>query len=452
MRRIRDLPRPQARTTSALYAVVVGLAAAAAAMAVRGLLGLIAPHVEARFSVLFPATLLATLAAGAGSGWIAAIAGLAASELLFGKTPLLDLNNVLSVATAAGCLAVLPWLAGRYRRLILHRAEEREELVRRQFQLFERSHGFMCVLAGPELTYEVANPAYLQMVGQQHVIGRTLQDVLPDVEPEYLEVFASVRRTGQAFVGRDLPYRFRGGDQRTIYVDVVAEPVFAEDGSVEAVFIEGYDITDKVETEERLKLVAREVDHRANNLLAVIQSIVRLSRGRSVEELQRNLIGRIDALARAHQLLASARWRGADLRRLVEEELLPYTLDEPGRARLHGPPMALTPDEAQALAMGVHELATNAAKHGALSTPTGRIEVAWQRTPDGARRIRWQEVGGPPVPPPARKSFGVTVLELTLRGVGGRTQLHWRPGGLVCEFELPPERPDGDAQPRASAA
>jgi len=448
MRGNRESVRSQTRIAPALCAIVVGLAAAGAAMAMRGLLGLAAPGVEARFTVLFPATLLATLAAGPGSGWIAAIAGLAGSEYLFGKAPLLDLRNALSVGAAACALALLPWLAGRYRQMILSRGREREDQVRRQFELLERSHGFMCVLAGPELRHEFANPAYLRLVGQNDVIGKTLSDVLPHLYPEYAEVLASVLRSGQPFVGRGVPHRSKVRAGQTIYIDVVAEPMFAEDGSVEAVFVDGYDITDKVEADERLKLIAREVDHRANNLLALIQSIVRLSRGRSVEELQRNLVGRVDALARAHQLLASARWRGADLRRLIEEELLPYTLGEAARARLDGPDIALSASEAQALAMGIHELATNAAKHGALSAPAGRVMVAWERDGGGARRVRWQEDGGPEVTPPARKSFGTSLLELTLRGVGGRTQLTWRPEGVICEFELPPEQPAEQTEPQ----
>jgi two-component sensor histidine kinase len=202
-----------------------------------------------------------------------------------------------------------------------------------------------------------------------------------------------------------------------------------------------------VETEQRLKLVAQEVDHRANNLLAVIQSIVALSRGDSAETLRRNILGRINALGRTHQLLSQGRWRGAELKRLVEEELLPYTLGDAGRMRLSGPAMDLTPGEAQALAMGFHELATNAAKYGALSTPGGRVEVTWSRDTGGARRIRWQEDGGPLVEEPAHRGLGMSVLERTLQGaIGGRTQLLWRPEGLVCEFGLPSERPEDDPE------
>src|SRR5262249_45255117 len=162
-------------------------------------------------------------------------------------------------------------------------------------------------------------------------------------------------RTGKEFVGRGMRgVGCKDGVKRTLYHDLVAQPLLAEDGFVEGVFVEGYDVTDKVEAEGRLKLVVQEVDHRANNLLAVVQSIVRCSKADTAQELRRNLIGRIDALARAHQLVSAARWQRGDLRRLIAEELAPYTLGEPGRSCLEGPPMDLSAAEAQALAMGLH--------------------------------------------------------------------------------------------------
>jgi PAS domain S-box-containing protein len=330
----------------------------------------------------------------------------------------------------------------------LVKSSDREELIKIQFQLYERSHSFMLVLSGPELRFEFANPTFLRLVGEQDVVGRRFVDVFPDIDPEYLHLLALIRQTKKVDVLRSARHVLnKDGLQRTFYIDLVSQPLIAEDGSVEAVFIEGYDVTAKVETEQRLKLVAQEVDHRANNLLAVIQSIVALSRGDSAETLRRNILGRINALGRTHQLLSQGRWRGAELKRLVEEELLPYTLGDAARMRLSGPAMDLTPGEAQALAMGLHELATNAAKYGALSTPDGRVEVTWSRDTGGARRIRWQEDGGPLVEQPSHKGLGMSVLERTLQGaIGGRTQLLWRPEGLVCEFGLPPERPEDEPE------
>lgn len=318
-----------------------------------------------------------------------------------------------------------------------------EELMRMQLQLFERSHGFLFVLSGPELRFTFANPAYLRLIGEEEVIGRRLLDVMPDIEPEYLDIIAGIRRTGEVFVGRGLSrILHKDGVRRTLYLDVVGQPILGEDGSVEAVFCESYDVTDKVDAEARLKLLLQEVDHRANNLLAVAQSIVNLTKANSVEELRRCVLGRIGALARAHQLLSDSRWRGADLETLVEVEIRPYTLGDGARAHVQGPCMSLSSAEAEAISIAIHELATNSAKYGAFSAPTGWVEVVWTIDGLGARHIRWQEDGGPPVVKPDRKGFGTIVLERALAALpGGRTRLFWRPEGLVCEFDLPPKAP-----------
>src|SRR5262249_27883207 len=153
--------------------------------------------------------------------------------------------------------------------------------------------------------------------------------------------------------------------------------------------------------------------------------------GESAENLRANILGRIGALGRAHQLLSRTRWRGAHLQRLGEEELAPYTLGEPDRVRLHGPALNLSPAAAQAVAMAIHELATNAVKYGALGAAGGRIRVSWERDAGGVRRIRWQEDGGPSVAAPARRGFGTRMLERSLAGVSGRTRVQWRAAGLI---------------------
>ena len=198
------------------------------------------------------------------------------------------------------------------------------------------------------------------------------------------------------------------------------------------------DITERKASEERQALLAREVDHRANNLMAVVQGAVRLSQAPTVAELKQVLVGRITALARAHQLLADGRWTGADLRRLVEEELHAFATPGDGRIAIEGPPLALSPALAQAVAMAIHELTTNAVKHGALSAHGGSVEVAWTEPSEAAASvITWRERGGPPVVKPMRRGLGTTLLERALRGtVGGRTELDWDPAGLVCRLWL----------------
>ena len=158
--------------------------------------------------------------------------------------------------------------------------------------------------------------------------------------------------------------------------------------------------------------------------------------------------GRVAALARAHTLLAKGRWSGADLRIVIQGELAPILgpeADQGLRIALHGPSLRLTPGAVQALSMAMHELATNAAKHGALSVPTGRIEIGWDvvaATGGDMLRIRWAEAGGPVVPAgSARRGFGSSLIEATVvRQLGGRVTASLRPEGLLWEAAIPLRR------------
>lgn len=196
------------------------------------------------------------------------------------------------------------------------------------------------------------------------------------------------------------------------------------------------DLTERKAAEDRLHLLAREVDHRANNLLAAVQSVVNLTRAEDVPSFRKRIGGRIRALANAHRLLAESRWTGAALAQVVAEELEPY---REGDVRIEGPDARLAPPVAQALAIALHELATNAAKYGSLSTPNGRTLVTWG-APDEKRLIHmtWQERGGPPPSAPPRTGFGMTLLQRAFAGQpGGGVGLDWRPEGLFCRLSFP---------------
>ncbi len=210
------------------------------------------------------------------------------------------------------------------------------------------------------------------------------------------------------------------------------------------------DIRERKQAEEKQALLAREVDHRAKNALAVVQAAIRLTRAEDVPGYVRALEGRIAALARAQTLLAQDRWAGADLREILRGELAPFLGGGRQRVALIGPPMVLPPGAAQPLAMTVHELATNAVKHGALSAEGGRLTVSWFQEGQGAERslkLRWTETGGPPVRgEPARRGFGSRMLDATIRRqLGGMVRLAWEAEGLACEIELPLARVPGAA-------
>ncbi|NEX94196.1 PAS domain-containing protein [Caulobacter sp. 17J65-9] len=188
--------------------------------------------------------------------------------------------------------------------------------------------------------------------------------------------------------------------------------------------------------EQTRELLIREVDHRAKNVLAVAQSIVKLTRADDIAAYVASVSGRIGALARAHTLLAREGWSGGGVRAVVDDEL--RALAKPGQYTLSGPDVTLDPGAVQALGMIVHELATNAVKYGALSRAGGCVRLNWARTTGGGLALDWTEAGGPPVAAPKQPGFGSTLLnELAARQLGGRLDLHWRREGLAARLELP---------------
>jgi two-component sensor histidine kinase len=187
---------------------------------------------------------------------------------------------------------------------------------------------------------------------------------------------------------------------------------------------------------EHKELLAREVDHRARNALAVVQSIVRLTQCNDKDSYVEAVDGRIRALAKAHDLLSESRWQGADIARLVAEETAPYSR-EPGQISIDGPSILLQADKAQSIALVLHELATNAAKYGALSMPDGRLTVDWQLGADGLT-INWSETGGPRVQAPEKSGFGSRIIDTVLRRQhGGTVDFDWQESGLACRILIP---------------
>jgi two-component sensor histidine kinase/PAS domain-containing protein len=229
--------------------------------------------------------------------------------------------------------------------------------------------------------------------------------------------------------------------QETIWIIVRARLVPSEGGPGARLIGVAYDVTERKQAEAHSQMLAHEVEHRAKNALAVVAGLLRVTTADSHEEYVEVLEARVQALAGTMALLGRHRWKGASVGELLQHELEPFGMGEGAGASpvtLEGPKVMVGPEVAQPLSMALHELATNAAKYGALSSAAGRLHVSW--TIRGrAVEMRWRETGGPPLDgPPARTSFGSQIITHSFQGtLGGTIVRHWNPDGLACDIHFP---------------
>jgi PAS domain S-box-containing protein len=239
-------------------------------------------------------------------------------------------------------------------------------------------------------------------------------------------------------------FRFKHPDGREIWLEEIAKAEF--DGLGHLIRLKGLtlDVTARRQSEDQQSQLIAELDHRVKNLLARVAVIAKDMRQRSgsFDEYIQALDRRIQSMADAHALLSRNRWGGADLAELVRRQLAPFATDV--NAMIDGPNVTLAVATAQTLAMVLHELVTNAAKYGALSTPHGRVEVSWSRRPsDDADRlsIEWHEIGGPAVAVSPDCRYGVSVIrDLIPRELGGSVDLAFASRGVRCKIEVPLEQ------------
>ncbi|MFC1456492.1 PAS domain S-box protein [Microvirga arabica] len=207
------------------------------------------------------------------------------------------------------------------------------------------------------------------------------------------------------------------------------------------------DITERKRWEEHQRLLINELNHRVKNTLATVQSVTSqtLRNSRTMEEAQKGVEQRLIALSRAHNILTRENWEGASLTDIVMGAVVPYRHEGENRFQVSGKDVRLFPQMALALAMALHELATNAVKYGALSNETGEVRITWTVNPgaDGPHlHLVWAERGGPPVVAPTRRGFGTRLIERSLaQELQGKVQLAFEPAGLVCTLDAPVQRP-----------
>jgi PAS domain S-box-containing protein len=239
----------------------------------------------------------------------------------------------------------------------------------------------------------------------------------------------------------DLEIRSANDERATI--DLQFSPIFDEHRNVVEIVPSAVDISDRVKSEQQREMLVNELSHRVKNSLATVQTIAShtLRDATDLESFRTAFVGRLMAISKCHDLLVDATRRTADLSQLVRDQVLPYARAGAGsQVSVSGPPLVLGPEASHTFGLILHELATNAAKYGALSNEDGHLSIKWKRgsSPDGAEiMVTWEETGGPPVSPPERRGFGSVLIEQSLAySLGGKAEIEYRPEGLLARFRF----------------
>ena len=274
-----------------------------------------------------------------------------------------------------------------------------------------------------------------------------LEAAHPDDRQSVHHTFLAATAKREAF---RLEYRLRRNDGEYRWAINAAAPRFSETGEFLGHIGSVIDITERKQAEETQQLLVRELNHRVKNTLASVQAIVQhtLRKTKDPAEFVDSFAGRIQSLARVHSLLTASSWQDADLRDLINDQLLQGSIDET-RVTASGPPVRLEAQMALHLALMLHELGTNAHKYGALSGPSGWVTIGWT-VENRSLRLQWEERGGPPVTSPTSRGFGTTLIEQSVKSEGGRARMSVGKDGVLWNVTLPlpgPTATDATSRP-----
>ncbi len=329
---------------------------------------------------------------------------------------------------------------------ISSRRETEQQLVESQqryqtlFNSIDEGFGVFEVEFSPEgkpvdYRFIEVNDAFARQTGLENPVGRTARELVPDLEAHWFEIYGRIASGGEA-KRFDAP-----AAALDRHYEAYAFPVGpAEQHRIGVLF---RDISDRKRAEEQHRLLTHELSHRVKNTLAVVQALARQPEvpDMTVEQYRERFIGRVQALARAHDQLLETNWQSADLATLIRATLSAYGRDGAVDHVADGPAVRLTPKQGLGLALVLHELATNASKYGALSTAEGKLHVTWDRIQaNGQQQIRlvWRERDGPPVLDRSQKGFGTKLIERACAyDLEGSAELRLAPEGLVAKIVFP---------------
>ena len=280
--------------------------------------------------------------------------------------------------------------------------------------------------------------------GADSAVGRTDAELFPPAAATMLQQL-KVQVLAQGGAASKLVQLGDAGAERWFAVHV--EPVESGHAHAAGVLCAWYEVTAHKASERRMAVLLREMAHRSKNILAVIEAMARqsLAQAASLEDFGGRFSARLHSLAGSHDLLTRRDWEGAELQDLLRSQLGHYLLGDAPQISAEGPEILLAPTTIPYLGLALHELSTNAAKHGALSVPEGRVAITWERRrrENGQERLllKWVESGGPPVVPPARRGFGAEVTRRILsRALRGEVVLLFEPDGVIWQLDAPTER------------
>jgi len=288
------------------------------------------------------------------------------------------------------------------------------------------------------------NEVLLETLGysQEEFLQKTLPELAhPDDLPGHLLQFGRLKSGEIDRYSREKRYIKKDG--QFVWVNVTASLQRSEFGEPLYAILVIEDIAFRKEAEHRQRLLVGELSHRVKNIMSMVQSIANqsLRPSNDSERYVNAFRARLQAMARAHDLLTQESWQRADLAALVESQATVNGAIESTRVTVHGPPLMLQGQVALNLALVIHELASNALRHGSLSHPEGRLDVSWSIDNSVSPRVidlTWRELNGPVVQPPTELGFGSKLIERSLkRGLGADVDLSWEPNGLVVHMRLP---------------
>jgi PAS domain S-box-containing protein len=400
------------------------------------------------YEILFLAVAVAATAGGAWAGVTAAVVvtggGWAAFGDVFGE-------ERLGAAVRVAGLVLVTSLIVLLRRAALEVRRRRAAADRALAHLKEaQEHGRRFVDLMPHIAWTADAQGRLTLLPRkvETLTGASPEDLLdhgwrdmvhPDDLPAVDEAWRKALVTGEPFVAE-----FRGLRLDGAYVWMRSQAYAAHDehGAVTTWYGLSENIDARKEAEQEREMLLREVDHRARNILTVLQGVVSLMPKTDPETFVSTFRARLHALAGVHALLAHSRWHGVEMRALLEEELKPFGLE---RIHLVGEALLVRSERVQHLSMIFHELTTNSTKYGCLSVPEGRLRVEWRAVDDRHVLIEWTETGGPTVTPPAREGFGSTLIRSVAGKRPGESVMQdWRSEGLCCAIILAGLAADGN--------